>query len=112
MIRLGTIFAKNMKEFRRKCGFTQAQLAERVNVSAHHIGMLEQNRNFPTFDLIERIAKAFGIEMYELFVEAHSPRKELDELRQDIMGEIRQTIAEAVKESFEANYKDCVIIKK
>ena len=71
-----------------------------VDVSTHHIGMLELTRNFPTFDLIERLAKALNIEIYELFVESYSPREELDKLRRDIMGEIKQTVTEAVNEAF------------
>ncbi|MDR1390323.1 MAG: helix-turn-helix transcriptional regulator, partial [Treponema sp.] len=66
MERLGTIFAHNLREYRRKNGLTQEKLAEKVDVSTHHIGMLELTRNFPTFDLIERLAEALNIEIYEL----------------------------------------------
>jgi DNA-binding XRE family transcriptional regulator len=48
MARIKEIFAHNLKENRRKSGFTQAQLAEKVDVSTHHIGMLEIARNYPT----------------------------------------------------------------
>jgi DNA-binding XRE family transcriptional regulator len=41
------IFAKNLKKNRRKCGFSQAKLADKVNVSTHHIAMIELARNFP-----------------------------------------------------------------
>jgi transcriptional regulator with XRE-family HTH domain len=109
MKRLGMIFIKNLKEYRKKCGFTQSQLAEKVNVTPHYIGMLEMGRNFPATDLIERIAKALNIEMYELFVESLSPSKELEKLRNDIMLEIKKTITETViqtvREAFEENIK-------
>jgi transcriptional regulator with XRE-family HTH domain len=111
MKRLGTIFIKNLKEYRKKCGFTQAQLAEKVNVTPHYVGMLEMGRNFPATDLIERIANALNIEVYELFVESISPSKELEKLRQDIMQEIKKTITETeiqtVREAFEENVKRC-----
>jgi len=111
MKRLGMIFIKNLKEYRKKCGFTQAQLAEKVKVTPHYVGMLEMGRNFPTNDLIERIAKALDIEMYELFVESHSPSKELEKLRHDIMIEIKKTITETViqtvREAFDENIKRC-----
>jgi transcriptional regulator with XRE-family HTH domain len=111
MKRLGTIFIKNLKEYRKKCGFTQAQLAEKVNVTPHYIGMLEMGRNFPATDLIERIARALNIEMYELFVESLSPSKELEKLRNDIMLEIKKTITETViqtvREAFDENIKCC-----
>ena len=110
MKRLGMIFIKNLKEYRKKCGFTQAQLAEKVKVTPNYIGMLEMGRNFPATDLIERIAKALNIEMYELFVESHSPTKELEKLRQDIIDEIKKTITETViqtvREAFEEERKE------
>jgi transcriptional regulator with XRE-family HTH domain len=105
MKRLGTIFIKNLKEYRKKCGLTQEQLAEKVKVTPHYIGMLEMGRNFPAADLIERIAKALNIEMYELFVDSLSPAKELEKLRHDIMLEIKNTITETVREVFEENIK-------
>ena len=54
--------------------------------------MLEMGRNFPATDLIERIAKALNIEMYELFVESLSPAKELEKLRNEIMLEIKKQL--------------------
>jgi hypothetical protein len=48
MARLQDIFVKNLKKIRRKSGFTQARFAEKVNVSAYHIGMTEISRNYPT----------------------------------------------------------------
>jgi len=109
MKRLSTIFIRNLKEYRKKSGLTQAQLAEKVKVTPHYIGMLEMGRNFPATDLIERIAKAFNIEMYELFVESLSPAKELEKLRHDIMLEIKatitETVIETVREAFDENIK-------
>jgi len=111
MKRLGSIFIKNLKEYRKKNGLTQAQLAEKVNVTPHYIGMLEMGRNFPATDLIERIANALNIEMYELFVESLSPAKELEKLRHEIMLEIKKTITETVietvREAFDENIKRC-----
>jgi transcriptional regulator with XRE-family HTH domain len=96
MARLGEIFAQNLRAYRRKHGLTQAQLAEKVDVSTHHIGMLELRRNYPTFDLIERLADALNIEMYELFVEPDSSTGELERLRQDIKGDMRFLLEEFI----------------
>ncbi|MDR2952114.1 MAG: helix-turn-helix transcriptional regulator [Treponema sp.] len=109
MKRLSMIFIKNLKEYRKKRGFTQAKLAEKVNVTAHYIGMLEMGRNFPSTDLIERIAKALDIEMYELFVASTSPSKELEKLRHEIMLDIKkiitETVTQTIREAFEENVK-------
>ena len=58
MKRLGTIFIKNLKEYRKKCGLTQAQLAEKVKVTPHYIGMLEI-KNTITETVIETVREAF-----------------------------------------------------
>ena len=94
MARLQDILVGNLKKHRRKCGFTQAQLAEKVNVSTHHIGMVDLSRNYPTLELVERIANALNIEIYELFIDHLSPNKELEMLRKEIKSDIRQLLEE------------------
>jgi len=102
MALLKDIFVKNLKKFRKKSGFTQAKLAEKVNVSTHHIGMIEMSRNYPTFDLVERIANALQIEIYELFLDPLSPGNELQKLRQEIKGDTRQLLDEFLEKALTA----------
>ena len=100
MARLREIFANNLKEKRQKCGLSQAKLAEKVNVSTHHIAMIEITRNFPTSDLIERIANALNIQFYELFVEeTNSPYKEFVQLRKDIKDDMQQLLIDYLVKS-------------
>ena len=95
MAHLPTIFAQNLKEKRRNCGFSQAKLAEKVDVSTHHIAMIELARNFPTAGLLERIAEALNIEIYELFIEKDRfPHEEYRQLREDIRGDVKQLLDE------------------
>ena len=98
MARLREIFASNLKEKRQKCGFSQAKLAEMVNVSTHHIAMIEITRNFPTSDLIERIANALNIEIFELFIEeTNSLYKEFKQLRKEIRNDMQELLTEYFK---------------
>ena len=106
MKRLGEILAKNMKEHRRRRGISQAGLAEKVDVSTHHIGMIELARNFPTLDLVERIANALNIEIYQLFVEPHSPNEELEQLRREIKGDMKQLLTEFLEKALSGASKD------
>jgi len=93
MADLHTIFARNLKEKRRKCGVSQAKLAEKVDVSTHHIAMIELGRNFPTAGLMERIAKTLNIEIYELFLEKnHFPNADYRKLREDIRSDVKQLL--------------------
>ena len=59
--------AKNMKAYRNALGLSQAKLAERVNTSTHYIGMIETKNNYPSPEMLERIAIALGIDTVDLF---------------------------------------------
>jgi transcriptional regulator with XRE-family HTH domain len=99
------IFASKLREYRRKCGFTQEKLAEIVGISTHYLAMLETGRNFVTSETLERLAAALEIPVFELFVSEQSPRIELEQLRQDIVKEINQTISKAIKASFAEEFQ-------
>jgi transcriptional regulator with XRE-family HTH domain len=93
------IFVQNLRKYRRKCGLTQAQLAEKVNVSTHHIGMIELSRNNPTLELVERIAEALNVKTYELFIDPLSPNVEFERLRLGIKDDIRQLLDETLEKA-------------
>jgi transcriptional regulator with XRE-family HTH domain len=106
MTSLREIFAHNLKEKRRNCGFSQAKLAEMVNVSVHHIATIETARNYPTLDLVERMANALNIEIYELFINPLSPPEEMERLYQTVAKNIDQVVAEAVEKALAGKHKE------
>jgi transcriptional regulator with XRE-family HTH domain len=99
MTSLRGILAHNLKENRRKNGLSQAKLAEKAEVSTQYVAMIELSRQFPTPEVLERIAGALGIEAYELFAVPASPQGELERLRRDIITEIRQTLGETLEQT-------------
>jgi transcriptional regulator with XRE-family HTH domain len=104
MERNQSVFILNLKKYRRNCGLTQEQLAEKVNVSTHHIGMIESSRNNPTLDLVERIAKALNVKVYELFMDPLSPNEELERLRLEIKDDMKQLLNETLEKTLSLNY--------
>jgi len=102
MTNLRDILAYNLKTKRQNCGFSQAKLAEMVNVSTHHIATIETARNYPTLDLVERMAAALNIEIYELFINPLSPPEELERLYQSVAKNIEKIVAEAVEKAVSA----------
>ncbi|MCL2213791.1 MAG: helix-turn-helix transcriptional regulator [Treponema sp.] len=94
---LREIFAKNLRENRRKCGFSQEKLAEKAGISTQYLAMMEIARKFPTADVLERIAAVMSINVYELFIIDHSPREELELLRQDIVNEMKKTFLDIIE---------------
>ena len=55
-----------IKELREKNNLTQAELAEKLNVSDKTISKWEIAKGYPDISLLEPIAKAFGISITEL----------------------------------------------
>ena len=100
IVSLREIYAKNLRENRRKCGFSQEKLAEKARISTQYLAMMEIARKFPTSDVLERIAAALDINVYELFLIDHSPREELELLRQDIINEMKQTFSGIIEQTF------------
>lgn len=57
---------KKVKKRRTSLGLTQEELAEKVGISRAYMGFVEQGRNVPTLETLEKIAKALKIKMAEL----------------------------------------------
>jgi transcriptional regulator with XRE-family HTH domain len=106
MANLRDILAKNLKENRRKCGVSQAKLAERAEVSTQYIAMIELSRQFPTPEVLDRIAAALGIEAYELFAVPPTPENAMERLHRDIIKEIREVIVEVLENALANKHKD------
>ena len=67
MANIKSLFGRKIKEYRKKKNLTQAQLAELVNVDDKHISCIESGKNFPSADLIERLATSLDVEPKDLF---------------------------------------------
>jgi putative transcriptional regulator len=64
---MGTI-ANNIRRLRFDHGeMTQAELAEKVGVTRQTVNAIEQNKYSPSLETAFRIAKAFGVEIGEVF---------------------------------------------
>jgi len=105
MKNLRDILAGNLRENRRKCGFSQANLAEKAGISIQYVAMIELSRQFPTPEVLERIAAALNIEAYELFSVPPSPESSMERLHQDIIKEIRHVIVEVLEKALSDKYQ-------
>ena len=72
---LGGNVARNIRRLREERGLTQEELAVRIRITRNYVGMIERQENSPTVAMLERIAKALGIEPARLFDEKAAGRK-------------------------------------
>jgi len=64
-----------IKELRKKAELTQAKLAELVSIDAKHQSCIENGKNFPSADLLDKYAKAFKIDSAELLLISHNKKR-------------------------------------
>lgn len=55
------MFGMRIALLRASNGWSQAELARRIGVSASAVGMYEQGRREPSLDLVIRLANEFGV---------------------------------------------------
>ncbi|MBR0183631.1 MAG: helix-turn-helix transcriptional regulator [Clostridia bacterium] len=54
-------FGNKLRYFRKKMGFTQKELAKKLNISASTIGMYEQGRREPDFKILNNICNVLSL---------------------------------------------------
>jgi transcriptional regulator with XRE-family HTH domain len=94
--------AANIRENRRKLGLTQEQFAEKADVSTHYIALIETCNKYPKPEMLERLAKALGVEPLQLFNAAASSHESLERLIQQGISDMKQATADmqqAVRET-------------
>jgi len=66
---LKKIFIQNLKEFRKKEGFSQMKFAEHCNTTTSYIGHIETGRKFPSMEMIDKMAQILRIKPYHFFID-------------------------------------------
>jgi len=100
------ILAANIRENRRKRGLTQEKLAEKADMSLHYLATLELGNNFPSGEMLEKLAKALDIQPFQLFYPSATPEGALLQLEQSIITNIEKTISNTVKQTIKEAFED------
>ena len=64
--KLPKALGKKIQKQRKHIGFTQEELAEKVGLSRAYVGYIEQGRNTPSLEVLQKIAKALNTSMSEM----------------------------------------------
>lgn len=68
------LFSHVVKVHREAKGFSRARLAERAGLHQTYIGLLERGERSPNLDTAQAIAKALGVSLSRLIIEAEKNR--------------------------------------
>jgi transcriptional regulator with XRE-family HTH domain len=66
---LRAIFSKNVRLYRNRRNWSQADLAEYANISLNFLGDIERGKKWPHPDTLSKMADALEIKVFELFLE-------------------------------------------
>lgn len=61
------LIGANIKRIRKSKKITQEKLAEMINVDFGYISKLEVGQNYPSFQTLNKIAEALGVDATEFF---------------------------------------------
>jgi transcriptional regulator with XRE-family HTH domain len=115
MEKIREILAQNIKEYRKKLGLTQPQLAEKADMSTNSIAMIETCNKYPKPEMLERLAEALEVEPTKLFSTTDSHDEAFEMLHQTIVSDMQQAISEmkqVVKETIKETLTDECKTKK
>jgi len=91
MTNIRKLLAGNIKSFRKELGLTQSKLAERANTATRYVTMIEGCKNFPSPEMMARLATALEKDTIDLF--AMPPvHKEQAEWKEAILADIEKLI--------------------
>lgn len=65
---LNLIYTENIKTLRNKKGLSQAELADKINISEKYLSVLENGKKWGSFETLVAIANALDVEPYELLL--------------------------------------------
>ena len=66
---LRAIFGKNVRLYRNRRNWSQADLAEYANISLNFLGDIERGNKWPHPDTLSKMADALEVKVFELFLE-------------------------------------------
>ena len=105
--------AANITEFRRRCGYTQKELAEKINVSVQTVSKWENGINAPDISMLPVLASAFSITVDMLIgcaagIDCVTPEYAYDEAVELIIARVRMFYAKGQRPENSDEKRKCV----
>jgi len=90
------VFGKNVKFYRNRRNWSQADLAENANISINFIGDIERGKKWPHPDTLTKLADALEIRVFELFIEENA---EINQETQELMSHFIRDVSLVMNKS-------------
>jgi transcriptional regulator with XRE-family HTH domain len=93
--------ARNIKAFRGRRNWSQADLAEKSGLSIVYLSDIERGNKWPYLDTLVKIAEAFKVEVYELLKPGDTPPP----TPAKILAKYNEEVTAIIEKSFETAKK-------
>ena len=103
---LRAIFGKNVRIYRNRRNWSQADLAEHANISINFLGDIERGKKWPHPETLTKLADALEIRVFELFMEEENelnPKAKnlMNHFIKDVSLSINKTLSLSINQSIE-----------
>ena len=95
-----TALGKNIKFLRFHRQYSQADLAEKADISITFLSNIERGLKFPKPDILSQIAESLEVEVFELFKSDIVPNDDCKETMNRFSKDISKKVNQAMKEVF------------
>ena len=92
MTNIRTVLSYNMKFRRKELGLSQIDLAEKTVSAANYISKIEAERQFPSVEMIEKLAEALQMDTIELFSVSNQKKEHIVREKASLMQRISNKI--------------------
>jgi len=97
---LRLILSSNIKLYRNHHGWSQADLAEKANISITFLSNIERGVKWPYPDTLVKIAKALNIEEFELFRKNKAMADETAMLIDRLVSDITASVTYSIENTY------------
>ncbi|MBQ9205088.1 MAG: helix-turn-helix transcriptional regulator [Treponema sp.] len=70
------VFIQNLRFYRTKAGFSQLVFSEQIGLSQNYLNAVENGKNFPSAEVIQKIIDVLNLLPYQLFLESPNIQKQ------------------------------------
>ncbi|MDR2575654.1 MAG: helix-turn-helix transcriptional regulator [Treponema sp.] len=95
---------QNIKKLRFHRQYSQAELAEKADISIIYLSNIERGQKFPKPAILAQIAEGLDVEVYELFKSNHTPKAASMDNKKYI-NRISKEITQKVLQAMETGFK-------
>ena len=74
MTHIQQIFIHNLRFYRTNAGFSQLAFSEKIGLSPNYLNAVENGKNFPSLDVIQKIVDVLNLLPYQMFLETPQPQ--------------------------------------